>query len=48
MMAENTNVGPADGENMEPELVATAKPSPVEKSQPGEINIEPLLARNRR
>jgi len=47
-MAENINVGPVDGENMEPEFVATAKPNPVEKPQPGEINIEPLLARNKR
>jgi len=41
-MAENTNVGPVDGENMD---VATAKPV---EPQPTEVNIEPLLARNRR
>ena len=46
-MAENTNADSANGEIVEPSSMATAKPAPLQK-QPGEVNIEALLAKNRR
>ena len=48
-MAENTNADSANSGTMEYEMEspATAKPAPLQK-QPGEVNIEALLAKNRR
>jgi len=47
-MAENTNVDSLNGGTVEsPPPAGTAKPVPLQK-QPGEINIEALLAKNRR
>lgn len=46
-MAENTNEDSANGGTVELPTPATAKPAPLQK-QPGEVNIEALLARNRR
>ena len=46
-MAENTNTDSTNGEIPESPPMATAKPSPLQK-QPGEVNIEAILAKNRR
>ena len=46
-MAEDTNADSPNSGTVESTLVVTAKPVPLQK-QPGEINIEALLAKNRR
>lgn len=46
-MAEKTNVDSGNDEIMESPSMTTAKPVPLQK-QPGEVNIESLLAKNRR
>ena len=46
-MAENSNADSGNVENMESPPMTTAKPAPLQK-QLGEVNIEVLLAKNRR